>query len=89
MLRFTRTWQRASTEQELKWPLDERVRDELATREAIALAGMVSAIFVLVAIAAAFVVSLRPARARIAVRVTDSQVAAIDLLMPGPGIRGN
>ena len=34
---FTRTWQRPPTEQELKGLVDEHVRDELATREAVAL----------------------------------------------------
>ncbi len=34
---FTRTWQRPPTEQELKGLLDEYVREEMATREAMAL----------------------------------------------------
>jgi hypothetical protein len=34
---FTRTWQRPPTEQELKAQLDEYVREEIATREAMAL----------------------------------------------------
>jgi hypothetical protein len=34
---FTRTWQRPPTEQELKGQLDEYVREEIATREAMAL----------------------------------------------------
>ena len=34
---FARTWQRPPTEQELKGQLDEHIREEIATREAIAL----------------------------------------------------
>jgi hypothetical protein len=34
---FTRTWQRPPTEEELKVQLDEHVREEIATREALAL----------------------------------------------------
>ena len=34
---FTRTWQRPPTEEELKGQLDEHVREEIATREAMAL----------------------------------------------------
>jgi urease accessory protein len=52
-------------------------------REAMGLAGIVSAIFVLVAIASAFVVSLRVEWMRIAVRVAGSWVAAVGLLMLG------
>ena len=57
-------------------------------REAMGLAGIVSAIFVLVAIASAFVVSLRVEWMRIAVRVAGSWVAAIGLLMLGWSLRG-
>jgi hydrogenase/urease accessory protein HupE len=57
-------------------------------REALALAGVGSAIFVLVAIVSAFVVSLRVAWMRIAVRVAGSWVAAIGLLMLGWSLRG-
>ena len=48
-----------------------------------ALLGLVFAVFVLVAIAAAFVVQLRQQWARIAVRVVGSWVAASGLLMLG------
>lgn len=34
---FTRTWQRAPTEQEIKGLLDDQVREEIATREAMSL----------------------------------------------------
>ncbi len=54
-----------------------------AQREALGLAGIGSAIFVVVALASAFVVSLRTAWMRIAVRVAGSWVAAIGLLMLG------
>src|SRR4051794_35130462 len=37
VLGFTRTWQRPPTEQELKVQLDEYVREEMATREAMAM----------------------------------------------------
>jgi len=57
-------------------------------REAMGLAGIVSAIFVLVAIASAFVISLRVEWMRIAVRVAGSWVAAIGLLMLGWSLRG-
>jgi hydrogenase/urease accessory protein HupE len=59
-----------------------------ARREALALVGIVGAIFVLVTLAAALVVSLRPAWARIAVRVAGSWVAAIGLLVLGWSLRG-
>ena len=58
-----------------------------ARREVLGLAGIVSAIFVLTAIAAAFAVSLRAAWARVAVRVVGSWVAAIGLLMLGWSLR--
>jgi hydrogenase/urease accessory protein HupE len=57
-------------------------------REGLALAGIVGAIFVLVTIAAAFVVSRRGAWARVAVRVAGSWIAAMGLLMLGWWIRG-
>jgi urease accessory protein len=50
---------------------------------AMALLGLVSAVFVLVALAAAFVVPLRAAWARIAVRVAGSWIAASGLLLLG------
>jgi urease accessory protein len=50
---------------------------------ALALLGLVFAVFVLVAIAAAFVVRLRQHWARIAVRVVGSWIAASGLLMLG------
>ncbi len=49
----------------------------------VVLLGLVFAIFVIVALVAAFVVSLRPAWTRIAVRVAGSWVAASGLLMLG------
>ena len=55
---------------------------------AAALVGLVSGIFVLVAIAAAFAVSLRAAWARIAVRVAGSWIAASGLLLLGWAVRG-
>ena len=57
-------------------------------REALALVGVGSAIFVLVARASAFVISLRAQWMRIAVRVAGSWVAAIGLLMLGWSLRG-
>jgi hydrogenase/urease accessory protein HupE len=54
---------------------------------AIALLGLVFAVFVLVALAAAFVVRLRAEWARIAVRVAGSWVAASGLLMLGWAVR--
>jgi hydrogenase/urease accessory protein HupE len=59
-----------------------------AGREALGLVGIVSAVFVLVALLAAFVVWLRPAWTRIAVRVAGSWIAAIGLLLLGWGLRG-
>lgn len=52
-----------------------------------ALVGLVSAVFVLVALAAAFVVRLRADWARIAVRVAGSWIVAIGLLMLGWSLR--
>ena len=57
-------------------------------REALGLVGIGSAVFVLVALASAFVVSLRAPWMRIAVRVAGSWVAAIGLLMLGWSLRG-
>ena len=56
-------------------------------REGIGLAGIASAAFVIFALASALVVSLRPAWARMAVRVAGSWVAAIGLLMLGWSLR--
>ncbi len=54
---------------------------------AVALFGLVFAIFVLIALAAAFVVRLRAHWARIAVRVAGSWIAASGLLMLGWAVR--
>jgi hydrogenase/urease accessory protein HupE len=54
---------------------------------AIALLGLVFAIFALIAIAAAFVVRLQAHWARIAVRVAGSWIAASGLLMLGWAVR--
>jgi urease accessory protein len=54
-----------------------------AQREPLGLIGIVSAIFVLVAMVGAFAVSVRAAWARVAVRISGSWVAAIGLLMLG------
>jgi urease accessory protein len=59
-----------------------------AGREAIGLAGMVGAIFVLVALIAAPVASLRVPWARVAVRVAGSWIAAIGLLLLGWTLSG-
>ena len=59
-----------------------------AGREPLGLVGIVSAVFVVVALLAAFVVWLRPPWARIAVRVAGSWIAAIGLLLLGWGLRG-
>jgi hydrogenase/urease accessory protein HupE len=53
----------------------------------LALVGLVSAVFVLVALAAASVVRLRAQWARIAVRVAGSWIVAIGLLMLGWSVR--
>ena len=58
-----------------------------AQREALGLAGIGSAIFVVVALASTFVMSLRAGWMRIAVRVAGSWVAAIGLLMLGWSLR--
>jgi len=57
-------------------------------RELLGLVGIASVVFVLVALASAFVVSRRAAWTRIAVRVAGSWVAAIGLLMLGWNLRG-
>ena len=49
----------------------------------VALAGIVAALFVLVALAAAIVVALRAPWARVAVRVAGSWIAAVGLLVLG------
>jgi hydrogenase/urease accessory protein HupE len=54
---------------------------------AVALLGLVFAVFVLIALAAAFVVQLRAHWARIAVRVAGSWIAASGLLMLGWAVR--
>jgi urease accessory protein len=60
-----------------------------AGREALGLLGIASVTFVLVALVAALVVSLRLAWQRIAVRVVGSWVAAVGLLVLGWSVRGN
>ena len=60
----------------------------VAGREALGLAGIAAAVFVLVALLAAFVVSLRQPWTRIAVRVAGSWVAATGLLMLGWSLSG-
>lgn len=59
----------------------------LSTTAAVALLGLVFAVFVMVALAAAFVVRLRAGWARIAVRVAGSWIAASGLLMLGWAVR--
>ena len=59
-----------------------------AQREPLGLVGIVSAAFVLVALAGALVVSVPAGWARIAVRVAGSWVAAIGLLILGWNLRG-
>lgn len=54
---------------------------------AVALLGLVFAVFVFIALAAAFVVRLRAQWARIAVRVAGSWIAASGLLMLGWAVR--
>ncbi len=56
-------------------------------REWLGLVGIASTVFLLVALSSAFVVSLRAAWTRIAVRVAGSWVAAIGLLMLGWNLR--
>jgi hydrogenase/urease accessory protein HupE len=57
-------------------------------REALGLVGIISALFVIVTLASAFIVSLRAAWMRIAVRVGGSWVVAIGVLMLGWSLRG-
>jgi hydrogenase/urease accessory protein HupE len=57
-------------------------------REILGLFGIVGAVFVVVAIVAGTVVSLRWEAARIVVRVAGSWVAAVGLLMVGWALRG-
>ena len=59
-----------------------------AQREALGLAGIGWAIFVMAALASAFVIVLPAGWMRIAVRVAGSWVAAIGLLMLGWSLRG-
>lgn len=59
-----------------------------AGREASGLFGIALTIFVVVALAAALVVSLREPWMRIVVRVTGSWIAAVGLLVLGWGLRG-
>ncbi len=58
-----------------------------STAAAVALLGLVFGVFVLVALAAAFVIRLRTEWARIAVRVAGSWIAATGLLMLGWAVR--
>jgi len=58
-----------------------------AGRQALALAGIGAAVFGIVALAAALVVSLRPGWQRVMIRVAGSWVAAIGLLMLGWALR--
>ncbi len=51
--------------------------------------GITATLFVLVAIASAFVISLQAAWTRVAVRVTGSWIAAVGLLMLGWLVKGN
>jgi hydrogenase/urease accessory protein HupE len=56
---------------------------------AAGLVGIMAALFVLVALVSAVVVSLRPAWTRVAVRVAGSWIAAVGLLMLGWLAKGN
>ncbi len=58
-----------------------------STDAAVTLLGLVFAVFVLVALAAAFVIRLRAQWTRIAVRVAGSWIAATGLLMLGWAVR--
>jgi hydrogenase/urease accessory protein HupE len=55
----------------------------------VALLGLTSGVFVLIVLAAAFVVQLRASWARIAVRIAGSWIAASGLLMLGWSFRGS
>lgn len=59
----------------------------LSTTAAVALLGLVFAVFVLIALSAAFVIRLQANWARIAVRVAGSWIAASGLLMLGWAMR--
>ncbi len=59
----------------------------LARLGTLGLAGIVTALFVMVALAAAMVVALRAGWARIAVRVMGSWIAAVGLLLLGWSLR--
>jgi urease accessory protein len=59
-----------------------------AEREALGLAGIAAAVFVVVALVAAFVSTLESGWTRVAVRVAGSWVTAIGMLMLGWGLRG-
>jgi len=59
-----------------------------ARREVLGLVGIAAAVFVVVALAAARVTSLRAPWARVVVRVAGSWIAAIGLLMLGWTLRG-
>jgi len=61
----------------------------LSAQAVVAALGLASAVFVLVVLVAAFVVSLRAHWARIAVRVGGSWIAASGLLMLGWSMRGS
>jgi urease accessory protein len=69
---------------------DVRLPPGLVTALALVfgLAGIAGAVFVIVALASAFVVSRRAAWMRVAIRVAGSWVAAIGLLMLGWSLRG-
>jgi hypothetical protein len=54
----------------------------------VAVVGLASAVFVMITLAAAFVIQLRVHWARIAVRVVGSWIAASGLLMLGWSFRG-
>jgi len=58
-----------------------------AGREVLGLLGIGAAVFVIVTLASAFVMSLRAPWMRTAVRVAGSWIAAIGLLMVGWAIR--
>jgi hydrogenase/urease accessory protein HupE len=59
----------------------------IAGREALGLIGIAAAVFVVVALGAGLVVSLRAAWTRVAVRVAGSWAAAVGLLLLGWGLR--
>jgi hydrogenase/urease accessory protein HupE len=59
-----------------------------AGREALGIVGTVGAVFVIVALGAAFVVALRAGWARTAVRVAGSWIAAVGLLLLGWNLSG-